>query len=310
MAFIEDKSQGGLSRNVLLFGLLILLAGSLLGIGYMAYLRSLSEKSNAKLKSRSDSLAYSNGLFKDSVRILNDESIELNEKVEELMQQKDKLTGSRDSVARLLAYSRANERNAVGKVAVLEKKLKELQTKLNSIQAQYDDLLANSGSAGAEYKQRLESLTAERDNLAKENQRLKQDLGNATTNADNRTAIFANSMSAVPGELVKNKFSASTRSQNTDRAQVAFSLSRAPKPNETIIFKIFDATNKEVAIKPKYRNELNAPANPVNQRVILEFEKGKLDRSSSGRYSVRMYLTAIDKGIENQEIGVSSFEVK
>jgi hypothetical protein len=47
----------------------------------------------------------------------------------------------------------------------------------------------------------------------------------------------------------------------------------------------------------------------VNQKVILAFEK-KLDRKSSGRFSVRLYLTSNEKGIANQEIGVTSFELK
>ncbi|TAE11799.1 MAG: hypothetical protein EAZ95_13215, partial [Bacteroidetes bacterium] len=68
-------------------------------------------------------------------------------------------------------------------------------------------------------------------------------------------------------------------------------------------------TNKEVALNPKYRQELNAPANAVNQKVMLAFEK-KLDRKSSGRFSVRLYLTSNEKGIANQEIGVTGFELK
>ena len=153
-------------------------------------------------------------------------------------------------------------------------------------------------------------MTVERDALAKENQELKKKVAeSAGTGGGQTIALFSKSMAAVPGELVRKVFSPSTRSQNTDRVQVSFALSRAPKSDEQILFRVFDATNKEVAVNPSYRKELGAPANPTNQKVILPFEKA-LTRKESGRFSVRMYLTSTEKGIANQEIGSTSFELK
>ncbi|NJL14842.1 MAG: hypothetical protein HC913_18815 [Microscillaceae bacterium] len=268
--------------------------------------RKLADQQNRRI----DRMSEDSIRFVKELTDLNDRATALNKEVEDLLLEKERLTSQRDSVARLLAYSRTNERNAQAKVVQLQKQLKDLQAKLDDVQRKYDDLLASSGVSGAQYEDRIKLLTQERNNLAAENQRLQMELQKATGNADNRTAIFATSVKAIPGELKRDKFSASTRSQNTDRVEVSFRLSRPPKPTENLIFKVYDPTNGEVAIKPRYRNELSAPADPTNQKVVLEFEAGNLSRSMKGLYSVRLYLTDVNKGLEEQEIGLSTFELK
>ena len=260
----------------------------------------------------------------DSIKVLESQSIEYISKIKNLDEKafrlesealkldeaRKRLIQEKDSVTRLLAYTRANERNAKAKIAQLQKQLTSLQGRLNDVQQKYDDLLQNSGVAGEDLQKQIQLLTAERNQLAEENQRLQRELLAATGNADNRTAIFTTNMNSVPGEVKRGRFSSSKRSQNMDRVEVAFTLSRPPKPTENLIFKIFDGANKEIPIKPRYRNELNAPADPTNQKVILEFESGFLDRRAEGTYSVRLFLTDINKGLEDQEIGISQFEVK
>ncbi len=296
--------------NFTLAALLILLIGALIFIAWLVNSQNKLRKDAQSLKTKSESLEKDNTNFKVAIDSLNDLSIKLEKQLDDLTTQKEKLISSRDSVARLLAYSRTNERNSQAKIAQLQKKLNDLQAKLTDVQKKYDEVMAMSNSTDAELKRQVQALTAERNALASENQRLQRELQSATGNADNRTALFSNKMAALPGEILRGKFSASTRSQNTDRVRVNFTLSRAPKPTESLIFKVFDSSSKEVAIKPVYRNELNAPANPTNQSVILEFENGKLDRRASGIYSVRLYMTDVNKGLENQEIGITQFELK
>lgn len=303
-----ETKRSPINLPMILLGALLVLA--FIAIFFMASSRTGLQKLTTNQKNKIDSLNNANKEFGAQMDSLTKTSEQLQEKVEGLTKQKDRLIASRDSVLRLLNYALANDRNSKGKIAQLEKKLKEVQGKLSEVQKTYDDILASAGSSGAEYKQRLEALSSERDALAKENQALKKQLADKDAKGDTQgKAIFSTTMSAIPGELSGGKFSASTKSQNTDRVEVKFSLSRAPKADEQLLFRVYDATNKEVALNPKYRQELNAPANAVNQKVMLAFEK-KLDRKSSGRFSVRLYLTSNEKGIANQEIGVTGFELK
>ncbi len=297
------------SPNLITIALGALLVIALVAIGIMASSQSKSKNIEKKAKKTIDSLDKTVSQFSGQIDSLNKVAADLDKQVDDLVSQKDRLIKSRDSVQKIMAYSIANDRNSKVKVTQLEKKLKELQTKLDEVQRKYDEAVASSGATDVELKKRVESLVAQNRNLQSENERLQTELAKTTTNADNRTALFTRGLTAVPGELAKGKFESSKRSQNIDRVQTSFGLSRAPKPTESIIFKVFDNTGKEVAIKPKYRNELNAPANPTNVKVILEFEKGFLARKDEGVYNVRAYLTDVNKGVENQEIGSAPFTI-
>jgi chromosome segregation ATPase len=311
MADFDSPKGNGLSfngQNLSLILMVALLVGALIMIGWLVNSKSKLEKDSKTLENNYKNLESENQKNRSRLETLDAEALKMTKELEDLRTQKEKLITSRDSIARLLAYSRVNERNSQVKIAQLQKKLNELQTRLTDVQKRYDEALASAGTTDSELRRQVELLTAERNALAAENQKLQRDLQSATGNADNRTAIFASKMRANPGELSKGKFSASKRSQNIDRVEVTFTLSRAPKPTESLIFKIYDRTNKEIAVKPKYRNELNSPANPTNQKVILEFESGKLGRKASGTYSVRLFMTDVNKGLENQEIGITQFE--
>jgi len=313
MTDFDSPKSSGLrinGQNTFLYVSVAILIAALVFIFFLVNSRNRISADNEKKTKTIADLQVQNKLIETRLDSLDAESIKMTKEMEDLRTQKEKLISSRDSVLRLLNYSRVNEKNAQTKVAQLQKKLTELQKQLTGIQQKYDELLASAGTTDSDLRRQVEALTAERNALAAENQKLQRELQASTGNADNRTAIFTTKMTAMPGEVLRGKFSRSTRSQNTDRVEVNFTLSRAPKPTESLIFKIFDRANKEVAIKPKYRNELNAPANPTNQKVVLEFETGKLDRKASGTYSVRMFLTDVNKGLENQEIGITQFEVK
>jgi uncharacterized phage infection (PIP) family protein YhgE len=298
-----ETKRSPISLPTVLIGLLFVVA-----VVAALFFMNRSTSASNKLKSKDKKIDSLNTEFKSMMDSLNTTNDQLKEKVEGLTKQKDRLAATRDSVLRLLNYALANDRNSKGKIAQLEKKLKDVQGELSKLQKSYDDILASAGNSGAEYKQRLEALTQERDAIAKENLELKKQLSEIKKDVV-EGALFSKTMAAVPGELSGGKFSASTRSQNTDRVEVKFTLSRAPKADEQLLFRIYDPTNKEVALNPSYRKELSAPANPINQKVQLVFEK-KLDRKNSGRFSVRLFLTSNEKGIANQEIGTGNFEVK
>ncbi|NJO03520.1 MAG: hypothetical protein HC880_19215 [Bacteroidia bacterium] len=302
--------DSGTRNTYVLIGLIALAAILALVVAYMAYTQANLKSTNLAQQNIITKLQEDSVKFSRNLAELKENEVLLNQQIEELQLRKDRLISERDSVARLLAYSRTNERNAQAKIAVLQKRLNELQAKLNTVQRQYDELLANSGTSSGNFQQQVAQLTAERNALAEENQRLQRELATATGNADNRTAIFTTTMNAVPGELRRGRFSSSRRSQNVDRVEATFTLSRAPKPTENLIFRIFNNVNTEIPIKPLYRNELSAPADPTNQKVLLEFEGGTLNRQAAGEYTVRLYLTDVNKGLENQEIGLARFELR
>ncbi len=303
-----ETKRSPISNNLPVFLLAALLILAVVAVFFLVNSRtSLKKERDAK----DTQITKLNKDFNEQLDSLRASEQKLQGEVEGLTKQKDRLVASKDSVLRLLNYTLANDRNSKGKIAQLEKALKDLQGQLGSVQKMYDDLLASSGSSGAEYKQRLEALSVERDVLAKENQDLKKQLAAKAEIGDNqKSALFTTgAIVAQAGELKSGKFSASTKSQNTDRVQITFSLTRAPKADEQLLFRVYDATNKEIPLNPSYRKELNAPANPINQKLILAFEK-MLDRKTNGRFSVRLYLTSTDKGIANQEIGQGTFNLK
>lgn len=299
----ESKSSG------LIIALIVLTVLSLAVAGYMFYNQYSLNAQVSKQNQQIDSLTKTSDGFVTQIGELVAQETYLNQAVKELQVQKDRLIFERDSVQRLLSYSQSNNRKSQAEIARLRKRLSELQTQLQDIQQKYDDLLANSQATGTSNQAEIEALTAQRNQLSEENQRLRQQLAEASEAAEN--PIFATTISAVPGEVNrKGQFSPSKRSQNMDRVEVAFTLSRPPKPTENLIFKVFDNVNNEIPIDPIYRNELNAPLDPANQKSRLVFEGGKLDRRAEGEYTVRLYLTDVNKGVENQEIGLARFEVK
>ena len=290
--------------------LLVLFLAAAVVAGMLYFERGKLDNENTALGEDVDSLVNKSKEYIANIKSLDEKAFRLESEALKLDAERKRLIQEKDSVTRLLAYTRANERNARAKISQLQKQLTSLQGRLNDVQQKYDDLLQSSGVSGEDLQRQVQLLTAERNQLAEENQRLQRELLAATGNADNRTAIFTTSINSQPGEVKRGKFRSSTRSQNMDRVEVAFTLSRPPKPTENLIFKVFDNTNKEIPIKPRYRNELNAPADPTNQKVMLEFEGGALNRRAEGTYSVRLYLTDINKGLEDQEIGISQFDVK
>ncbi len=307
--YADINARPGYQR-IMLIALFVIVIALIVVIAMMVNNLFSLKSQNSNQETRINQLVNDSLQFQNQLVKMRDNEIALNQQLEELLQERERIINSRDSVARLLAYSRANERNARAKITQLQKQLKSLQSKLDQVQSQYDELLAQNTGNSEELQLQIEALTNERNALAEENQRLQRELLAATGNADNRTAIFATSMAAVPGEVKRGKFSASRRSRNTDRVEVSFALSRPPQPTENLIFKVFNGKSQEIPIKPRYRNELNAPADPSRQKVTLEFEGGKLDRRADGIYTVRLYLTDVNKGLENQEIGISRFELK
>lgn len=295
-------------QNLILIALVGLLVVALFFISYMATDRTKLRNDSAKNKKIADSLNTQMSAFNFKIDSLNDESKALKKQMDNLLSQKEKLIQSRDSLTRLLNYSRANERNAVGKVAMLEKQIKDLQAKLSDVQKKYEEASQFSQTTDEELTRQLQAVKAERDALATELKKTKDNL--QKTETDIKNPLTMTTLKATPGELKSGKFDASTRSTRTDRVQVVFNINRPTEAGENINFRVFDNAEKEIALKPSFRNALNTSKNPLNQTIVLEFANGYLPTSASGNFSVRAYQENVEKNITARELQRASFNMK
>lgn len=304
----QDEPRGGLNgQAIALVGLTIALVVSLV-FTYRFY------KSNKKYKTTDkqqkvavDSLKGLSSSLKDSVSSKTTENEELLKVKFKLEDKLGNAEDQRDSLQKLLNNSRYRERRYRVEAGRLKKLLENSQDKVDSLQKAYDEISAGSGSTLAEYRKQIEQLTTERNSLASQNQSLQAELSKVKD--DNQNALFALTVRAVPGEIRRNRFSPSTRARRTDRVQISFQLSRAAAPNENIMLKLFDATNKEIPLKPSYRNNIGKPT-PTNQQLIVEPDVDAKRKFSRGNYSIRLFLTNVNQGINNQSIGIAEFSLR
>lgn len=304
----KTRERSGLDLKTIV---LIILAGLFIlsFIGYMYYSRAYGKAKKALDEEQTSTKSLKNRAdeFEDSVATLEKIKLNLEQEVRDLEEVRDKFQAQKDSVERLLAYSRRNEGNSKAKIARLEAAFADLQSKYDSVSRKYQELMDGSGSSIAQLQAQIENLTQERNNLMKENNELKADIIKVTGNADNRTALFTTSFKAIPGRIQRGKFRDQARARKTDVIQTNFNLSRPPKPTENLDIKLFDAANKEIPLKPSYRNELTNASDPTKQSIKLEAESYKFVR---GPYSVRVYMTDVEKGVEQNEIGIAEFSLK
>lgn len=304
----QDEPRGGLNGQAIgLVAVSILLVVSLF-FTYKYYKDYKKVKATEKKQiSAVDSLRGLSSSLKDSVSTKSAENEELLKKKFELEDKLNKVEDKRDSVQKLLNNSRYRERRYRVEAGRLKKLLEDAQDKVDSLQKAYDEISAGSGSTLAEYRKQIEQLTTERNSLASQNQTLQAEMSKLKN--DSQNALFALTVRAIPGELRRSRFSASTKARNTDRVQVSFQLTRAPAANENIVIKLFDATNKEVPLKPAYRNNIGKPT-PTNQQIIVEPDSDARRKFSRGNYSIRLFLTNVDQGINNQSIGIAEFSLR
>ena len=152
-----------------------------------------------------------------------------------------------------------------------------------------------------------DTSVTERNSLASQTQSLQTELSKLKN--DSQNALFALNVRAVPGKVRRSRFSPSNRARRTDRVQIQFKLTRAPSAEETIVVKLFDATNKEIPLKPSYRNNIGKPS-PTNQQLIVEPDVDAKRKFSRGNYSIRLFLTNVNQGINNQSIGIAEFSLR
>lgn len=150
-------------------------------------------------------------------------------------------------------------------------------------------------------KKQIEQLTQERDNLLKERKELISELIKVTDNNNNRIALFVTSISTSPKTTLKGN------DIIINKIAVNFTLSRLPQPQENLVIKLFDSKNKEIFLTPQYRNYLNNASIPTAQKIFIEPENYKFTK---GSYSVYIYLTNVEKGIAENEIGRAEFILK
>ncbi|HAS40989.1 MAG TPA: hypothetical protein DCS93_10935 [Microscillaceae bacterium] len=304
----KDEPRGGLNGQTLaIVGLALALVVSII-FAYRFYSSNKKFKAvDKEQKQAVDSLKGLSSSLKDSVSSKTTENEELVKRKFELEDKLNAAEDQRDSVQKLLNNSRYRERRYRLEASRLKKLLEDSEDKVDSLQKAYDEIAAGSGSTLAEYRKQIEQLTTERNSLASQNQSLQAEL--SKTKNDSQNALFALSVRAVPGEVRRNQFSPSTRARRTDRVQVQFKLTRAPSPEENIVVKLFDATNKEIPLKPSYRNNIGKPT-PTNQQLIVEPDVDAKRKFSRGNYSIRLFLTNVNQGINNQSIGIAEFSLR
>lgn len=194
----------------------------------------------------------------------------------------------------------------------LKKSLDSIKTTITKLNLKLDTIQKSN----LLLKKRVDSLDnkaikfrKDLESLSVVNRQLQTNLYNNTSTSKYNSSLFNTELNAIPGEVLRGKFSASIRSQNVDRVRVNLSLNLLSKLDGNIIFKVFDANNNEIPTKPYYIDDnLGDTHDPTNQNVMLEFVKGKLERKDSGTYFVRLYI--VNENKKKQEIGVAQFEVR
>ncbi|OJJ18702.1 hypothetical protein BKI52_24160 [marine bacterium AO1-C] len=304
----KDEPRGGLNGQTLaIVGLALALVVSII-FAYRFYSSNKKFKAvDKEQKQAVDSLKGLSSSLKDSVASKTTENEELVKRKFELEDKLNAAEDQRDSVQKLLNNSRYRERRYRLEAARLKKLLEDSEDKVDSLQKAYDEIAAGSGSTLAEYRKQIEQLTTERNSLASQNQSLQAEISKLKD--DNKNPLFAESLRVIPGEIQRGRFSPSTRARRTDRLQVQFKLTRASSPEENIVIKLFDATNKEIPLKPSYRNNIGKPT-PTNQQFIVEPDVDAKRKFSRGNYSIRMFLTNVNQGINNQSIGIAEFSLR
>ncbi len=292
------------TQNLILVALVGLLVVALFFIAYMSTNSSKLRTDTAKAKKVADSLGNQMVIFNHKIDSLNDESKALKKQMDNLLTQKEKLIQSRDSLTRLLNYSRTNERNATGKVAMLEKQIRDLQAKLTDVQKKYEEATQFSQTTDEELQRQLQAVKAERDALATQLKNTTEKLQKTETEVKN--PLTMTTLQATPGELKSGKFDKSSRSTKTDRVQVIFKINRPLEAGENLNFRVFDNAEKEIPLKPAFRTAIK---NTLSQTIILEFANGYLPTSASGNFSARAYQETPDKST-SRELQRATFSMK
>jgi seryl-tRNA synthetase len=292
------------TQNLILVALVGLLVVALFFIAYMSTNSNKLRSDSVKNKKMADSLERQVVTFNHKIDSLNDESKALKKQMDNLLTQKEKLIQSRDSLTRLLNFSRTNERNATGKVAMLEKQLRDMQVKLNDVQKKYEEASQFSQTTDEELQRQLQAVKAERDALATQLKNANEKL--QKTENEVKNPLTMTTLKGTPGELKSGKFDVSTRSTRTDRVQVVFNMNRPLEAGESLNFRIFDNAEKEIPLKPSFRTNIK---NTLSQTIILEFANGYLPTSASGNFSVRAYQETTDKST-SRELQRATFNMK
>lgn len=213
----------------------------------------------------------------------------------------------RDSLAKLLLYARHNEEKYRISTVRNQAIFTDLQGKYDSLARRYQDLLNGNGSSISELLIQIERLTQERNHLVKENQDLKTEILKITGNTNNNVALFTNAINIVAGNTRMGRFQESLRARETDNIEVAFRLNRVVRPQENLTIKLFDALNQEIPLNLDYRNHLNNIYDFGKEKLWIVPKTYKFVR---GSYSLRIYMTDVERNIIENEIGVAEFTLK
>ncbi|HAS40665.1 MAG TPA: hypothetical protein DCS93_09315 [Microscillaceae bacterium] len=178
---------------------------------------------------------------------------------EQLQEQILLLQEKKEEIRRLKASRKLDFK----KIVRITAELNQLQQKDEALQSKftsYQDSVSKTqsqASSGAVTQQEFQKL--------KDEYRLvKQQLEEALTkNSELSGRLFATHFKVRPGEILRGKFSQSTRARRTTRLKAEYKLTRALQPGEKLIAEVF-INGSKFPIQEVYRNELKS-----NNRVTM-----------------------------------------
>lgn len=250
-------------------------------------------------KKTRDSLIFMNGYHQRFNNLLLENKL--------LMEQTFNAERRQDSLQVLLSNVRYRERFYQETASRLKGLYKNSRHEADSLQRVYNELSSKAGSTLTQYKKQVKKLTAERNELIRGVRLLQEELGKPKNTRNG--AVFALTVRAVPGELRRKRFSASSRARNSDRIQISFLLNRIPAVDDIIAIKLFDATNRMIPLKPVYHNSFIRFAT-ARWQFIVEPATDARRKFSRGNYSIRLFLINAAKEDVKQNIGIAEFSLR
>lgn len=221
----------------------------------------------------------------------------------------DQSQDRKDSVQKLLNFARYREGRYRTELRSLKKLLEKVESNLDSLQRAYNEIFSLGGSTLADYRKHIESLTTQRNSLASQNQVLQAKL-NRLEKADNHTvALFVLEIRVIPSVFHQNRVHATYEARNANQLQVQFKLSRSPAFNDKIVVKLFDGFNQEIPLSKNYQKQLIIHRF-ANQKLVVEPDTDTKQKFTRGNYSIRLFLTNPQQGIQNQAIGIAEFSLR
>lgn len=264
------------------------LAGLLIWILFQHYDQKILKSDNQIVVKKSEVLdKYTqslNKIIEEKETVLHTVSQSDKSTREQLKEQILLLQEKKEEIRRLKASRKLDFQKLLSITADLEqlrKKDEALQSKL----ASYEDSLSQNGEAfsrsvsAQEYQKLREAYLQVKNQLAtalEKNGRLSGQL-------------FATHFLVRPGEILRGKFSQSTRARRTTRLKVEYKLTRSLKANEKLVAEVFHG-GTSFPIQEVYRNELKS-----SNRITMNLSPTRTKRFKKGNNTLIINVVANGK---------------